>query len=288
MIDYDALRAIAAVIELQSFEGAAKALSITQSAVSQRIHGFESYIAERLLVRKVPYKATTEGEKYLSLLRKVNSLEDELQDWKDQKPTVKIAVNRDSLDLFFLDVLSDASVADSMVLEVLADDQENTLSYLKNGQADMCISSQERSISNHSSTYLGTMTYILACSKSFYKKYFKGGVNAESLIRSPLIVFDYKDKIQFDFLKHHFGLSTFTKINKIPTVASFKRGLLGGFGYGLIPLLDVQPEIKNKKIVNMTPQLTYSLPLYLHQWEYQRPHIKNFSNRILKASKNII
>ena len=78
MIDYNALKALEAVIELQSFEQASRKINISQSAITQRIQNFEAYLGNKLLIRKSPYKPTETGEKYLNLLRKVHSLENEL------------------------------------------------------------------------------------------------------------------------------------------------------------------------------------------------------------------
>lgn len=288
MIDYHALRAISAVIELQSFEQAARALGISQSAVSQRIGTFEAYVGERLLVRKLPYTATVEGEKYLGLLRKVTSLEEAVLAQAEQKPSLKIAINRDSLDLFFLEVLGDEALARTLSIEVTADDQINTLGYLKSGQVDMCITNEERAIPGHTSTPLGTMNYVLACSAGFYKIYFKSGITRHALLKAPAVVFDHNDKILFQFLQDHFGVSTPEAINKLPSVVSFKQGILSGFGYGLMPLMDIEKEIRSKRAVNLAPKHTFRLPLYLHQWEYQKNHVKVFNERVLKAAKKIV
>ncbi|ATH07128.1 hypothetical protein BIY24_04005 [Halobacteriovorax marinus] len=287
MIDYHALRALQAVIEYQSFELASKAIGISQSAVTQRIQNFESYLGKKLLIRKAPYKATGTGKTYLNLLRKVTSLERELEERENIRPILKLAINRDSLDLYFLDVLSDPKVANTVTLQVIADDQENTLSYLKSGQVDMCISSQKKALPNHSSTHLGDMLYTLICSKEFYAKYFSEGVNKKTLSLAPLVVFDKYDKVQHIYLKEHYKLDTFAKINLMPSVPSFKRAILGGFGYGLLPLIDIESELKRKKLIQLNPSKDFSIPLYLHQWEYQQDHIKIFSEKLIKAAKKL-
>lgn len=54
MLDYAALSALAAVVREGSFEAAAAALSITPSAVSQRIKGLEERLGAVLVVRSSP------------------------------------------------------------------------------------------------------------------------------------------------------------------------------------------------------------------------------------------
>lgn len=290
MTDYHALRALQAVIEYQSFDLASKAIGISQSAVTQRIQNFESFLGTKLLIRKAPYRATEKGKNYLNLLRKVTSLENEILEEDETqkiKPTLKVAMNRDSLDLFFLDVLSDTKVSNVLALQIIADDQDNTLKYLKSGQVDMCISSEERPLPNHTSTHLGDMVYSLVCSKKFYKEYFSEGVNKKTLAQAPLVVFDKYDKAQHTYLRDNFKLDKLTKINLMPSVPSFKKAILGGFGYGLLPFIDMEKEIKKKQLVQLNPSKDFSVSLYLHQWEYQREHIKLFNEKLIQAANKL-
>lgn len=287
MVDYQALRALQLVVEHQSFKLASKSLSISQPAVSQRIQNFESYIGNKLLVRKAPYAPTQTGKAYLNLLRKVTSLESEFDPRETVRPTVKLAINRDSLDLYFLEVLGDQSLSRSLTLQIVADDQDNTLNYLKSGQVDMCISSIKKALPNHISMHLGDMRYTLVCSKHFYKDFFKNGVNKDSLFHAPLVVFDRYDKVQHLYLKENFGLEGFSKINTMPSVSSFKNAIVGGFGYGLLPYLDIKKELKSGKLIQINSKKDFSVPLYLHQWEYQQDHIKMLNKIIQKAAKNL-
>lgn len=284
MIDYHALRAIQAVIENQSFEIASKALGISQSAVSQRIQSIESYLGQKLLIRKAPYKATETGEIYLNLLRKVTILESEVEPINATKPAVKMSINRDSLDLFFLNVLSDKTVSQIATLQIIADDQDNTLDYLKNGQVDMCISSQKKSLPNHVSVYLGEMEYSLVCSKGFYQNHFNNGVDNKYLELAPLVIFDRFDKVQHSYLKKYFKINSFSQINTMPSVLSFKHAILGGLGYGLLPKMDIKKELSKKQLVLLNPNKDFKVPLYLHHWEYQREYIKKLINKIQNAA----
>ncbi|UWU25911.1 LysR family transcriptional regulator (plasmid) [Rhizobium sp. CB3060] len=78
MLNYLALEALDAVIRTGSFEKAAIALSITASAVSQRIAKLERHVSARLIVRGTPCKATDEGAILIKHLEKVRLMEREL------------------------------------------------------------------------------------------------------------------------------------------------------------------------------------------------------------------
>jgi len=71
MIDFDyvALNALAAVVREGSFEGAARTLNVTQSAVSQRIKQLEERVGAILIVRGRPCVPTDFG---LQLCRHVD------------------------------------------------------------------------------------------------------------------------------------------------------------------------------------------------------------------------
>ena len=60
--DPDALECLAAIVEEGGFERAARRLSITQSAVSQRLRALEAQVGTVLIVRSRPLKATSAGQ----------------------------------------------------------------------------------------------------------------------------------------------------------------------------------------------------------------------------------
>ena len=57
--DPDALECLAAIVEEGGFERAAQRLSITQSAVSQRLRALESQVGTVLIVRSRPDRKST-------------------------------------------------------------------------------------------------------------------------------------------------------------------------------------------------------------------------------------
>ncbi len=65
-LDYKLLQAFATTIKTQSFAQAADMLCITQSAISQRIKQLEQNIAQPVLIRGQPIRATEIGKKLLN------------------------------------------------------------------------------------------------------------------------------------------------------------------------------------------------------------------------------
>jgi len=102
MLDNRLIEALALVVQEGGFDKAAKALNITQSAVSQRVKLLEELTGQVLLARTTPPQATLAGRKFLKYYLQVRRLEDDLMgeiNQTDNKKFTPIAlgVNADSL-----------------------------------------------------------------------------------------------------------------------------------------------------------------------------------------------
>ena len=127
MLDYKGLEALATVIEVQGFEAAAKKLYLTQSAISQRIKTLESRYGTPLLIRAQPYQATEMGEQLLGHFKKVLLLENELVTQMEdsaQHAIFSIALSRDSLETWFMSILSEHDLLDQSLINIITNDQE--------------------------------------------------------------------------------------------------------------------------------------------------------------------
>src|SRR5665811_1148289 len=106
--DPDALECLAAIVEEGGFERAAVRLSITQSAVSQRLRSLEVQVGTVLIVRSRPLKATSAGRLLLKHALQMRLLRADLErDLRDLAPgaagsgadveRISIAINADSI-----------------------------------------------------------------------------------------------------------------------------------------------------------------------------------------------
>eukprot|EP01041_Mallomonas_annulata_P037944 gene37944-61350_t len=103
--DTDALECLAAIVEEGGFERAAVRLSITQSAVSQRLRALEAQVGTVLLVRSRPVKPTTAGRLLIKHAMQMRLLRADLEgDLQELAPSsgatrederISIAVNAD-------------------------------------------------------------------------------------------------------------------------------------------------------------------------------------------------
>ena len=290
MLDYKGIEALYTVQELQNFEAAAKKLRITQSAVSQRIKGLETHYGEPVLIRVIPYKPTALGEHLIGHFKRICLLENSLRQQLANasiKPHISIALNRDSLETWFLDLIEDKTIFNNVILEIIADDQELTLDYLRKGIVSACLSTSEKGIPGSKVTFLGDMEYLLVASPEFVAQNFSDKNQKKCLINAPAIKFDKNDKLHERYLEKFFGLSgEDLHFHIIPSVQGFKKYALLGYGYGLIPKIDILKELKNKKLIQLHKDKTWKVPLYWHYWDIESQFYKKFNLDIIHHIKN--
>lgn len=290
MLDYRGIEALYTVQELQSFEAAAKKLHITQSAVSQRIKGLESYYGEPVLIRMLPYKPTNLGAALIGHFKRICLLERSLENQLAQtevKPHISIALNRDSLETWFLEVIEHKSIFDNVILEIIADDQEFTIDYLKKGLVSACLSTSEKAIIGGNVTFLGEMEYLLVASPEFKEQNFSGKDQKKSLLKATAIKFDKNDKLHERYLEKFFGLNgEGLNFHIVPSVRGFKQYALLGYGYGLIPKIDILKELKSKKLLQLYEDKTWKIPLYWHCWDIESKFYRKFNLDIIHEAQN--
>lgn len=289
MLDYRGIEALSAVVEFNSFEGAASKLHITQSAVSQRIKALERHYGEPAVIRMPPYKPTTLGKLLISHFKQVSLLEGTLgqqMGMETAHPNISIAINRDSLETWFLDLVEEKKLLTDFSLEIVADDQELTLQYLKNGVVSACLSTSSKEIVGGIATFLGNMEYLMVASPGFAERHFSSKNQDKNLLESRALKFDRNDYLHERYLQEYFGLDgRDIEFQIIPSIRGFKSYILLGYGYGLIPKIDITNELQKKQLVDLFPKKTWKIPLYWHHWVIESKHYQEFNANIIKYAK---
>lgn len=293
MLDYSAIAALAAVIETQGFQSAAEKLFITQSAVSQRIKSLENYYGEPVLIRSLPYQPTKLGVMLLGHFKRISILEDSLQETitsQHHVPTISIAISRDSLETWFVAVIEKLRALPSIKLEIIADDQELTLDYLRKGLVSACASTTNKQISGCKAEFMGYFNYVLVASPEFKKKYFsKNRSIQDNLLAAPAVIFDDKDKLHSEYLKYYFNLnSSSVEYHIIPSVKGFRLFAENGYACALIPEIDILAELDQKKLVKIFPDKPWKMPMYWHSWSIENTVYQQFNELVLKTTSKLL
>lgn len=292
MLDYKGIEALYTVQKLQNFESAAKKLHITQSAVSQRIKALETYYGEPVLIRVLPYMPTQLGEQLITHFKRISLLEESLEQQLHDatiKPHISIALNRDSLETWFFDLINHTSIFDQITLEIIADDQELTIDYLRKGIVSACLSPSEKEIVGGNIAFLGNMDYLLAASPEFIKHNFSGKNQKKCLVNAQAIKFDKNDNLHERYLEKFFGIKEEElNFNIVPSVRGFKQYIVSGYSYGLIPKLDILKELKNGELRQLYPDKVWTVPLYWHYWDIESKFYKKFNLDLINHAKKLL
>ncbi|WP_172670811.1 LysR family transcriptional regulator [Labrenzia sp. DG1229] len=120
MLDYSQIRALLALEEEGTFEGAARSLRVTAFAITQRIKLLEKSLGVRLVERK-PTRTSDAGKVLCEHAREVLALETEVLsqhnlavvERKSDPQVLKIALNDESLSGWFGRVLKDQPKRDN-------------------------------------------------------------------------------------------------------------------------------------------------------------------------------
>lgn len=287
MLDYKLLHALSVVVNEQSFDKAASVLSITQSAVSQRIKLLEQTIGQPVLVRAQPLATTVIGKKLLAHYQQVKLLEqDILPDIsvsdKQNIITANIAINADSLATWLGNAISDVCHQFNVALNLQIADENRTLNYLRDGEVFGAISTQSTALPGCTLDKLGDMQYILVASKSFIERYFSDGINKESLLRAPAVAYDQKDNMHINYIEQVFGLQSGTyPCHTVRSSEAFVDFAKQGLAYCLIPKLQIEAALASGELINIMPDKPIVRSLYWHRWILLKGVFKALSKAIV-------
>ncbi|MEO1468098.1 MAG: LysR family transcriptional regulator ArgP [Pseudomonadota bacterium] len=270
--DYPLLEAVAAVIREGSFDSAARSLNITQSAVSQRIRLLEERMGAILVKRGRPCVPTELGMKLYRHTELVQLLEHELETKlvaltsgnRDHAAVLRIAVNADSVAIWFTEAMRRASDKLNVLFDIIPDDQEHTAQRLRDGEALAAVTTEATPIQGCRRVPLGQMEYVAVATPKFHERYFPGGVSLESIADAPIIFFDRKDTLQDQWMQLAFGRAVPLKCHFVPSFDGYLSACLRGCGFGLIPRPTVDMHIAAGSFVELTPG--QSVPVSLH-WQ---------------------
>ena len=274
MLDYSALAAIGAVIREGSFEQAAQALGITPSAVSQRVRGLEERLGAILIVRGQPCMPTDLGARLGAHLDRVRLLEADLapvlaSDGADRPPTLRIAVNADSLATWFAPAAADFGRATGLRLDLALDDEAHTADRLRSGDVLAAVTADPRPVQGCRTIALGALRYAACASPDFMQRHFGQQVNGDALARAPHMRFDRRDRLQARWAAEAHGFDLAAPAHWVPATHGFLDLGLAGLAWALHPVGLAAPHLAAGRLIELPPRLRIDVRLY---WTVARLH----------------
>lgn len=297
MLDYAHLEALLAVERERSFEGAARSLGITSSAVSQRIKLLEERIGAVTLNRHTPVTTTDVGAELCRHAEMVIMLEGEviqrnrreLGRSEENFRKIKIAVNDDSLSSWFMGILeANSATANPYLLEISIADQDYSIDQMKAGSALAAISIHKNPVQGFQSTYLGTHVYRATASPAFMQRYFADGVTVDALEQAPSLRYSSQDDLQIQWIEQVFNAKVYPQSHTIPSSHGFVSACLADVAWGMHPALMVDDYIAQGKLVELVTDQTLNKPLYWHCSRVIAEPFKNFTQTVLDEANRLL
>ncbi|MEK8025615.1 MAG: hypothetical protein RLY78_2586 [Pseudomonadota bacterium] len=279
MNPYDpaALECLAALADAGSFERAAQRLSITQSAVSQRLRALETSLGRLLVVRSRPLRLTEPGKVLLRYARQMQAMRAdiarELGAATGQDERLPIAVNADSLATWVLpalDALVHEGQRDGFGLELIVDDQDFTHDWLREGAVLGCVSTVADALRGCQVSTLGVMRYIAVASPDFIARHLPDGLHGGNFARVPWLVFNRKDDNHAIWVAQAFGIQGPRLVERhVPSTEAHLRAALMGWGIGVMPEQMAREALAAGRLQALHPQACVDVVLHWHQWKLQ-------------------
>lgn len=289
MFDRELLETLAVVVEVRSFERAARLLNVSKASVSMRIKTLEAQVSDVLLTRERPITPTQAGQVLLRHVQALRLLEhDVLQELRSDASSqgftpVAVAVNADSLATWFLPAVQPLLASCRLALEAVVDDQDHTQVRLSHGEVIGCVSTQPRPALGFVSTRLGAMEYRCYATPDFAARYFADGFTLHAVLQAPAVLFNRKDSLHDSFLEQRFGLrpERYAK-HFIPSTAGLLDAIAAGAGYGLAPAL--QAGQHRGELVELAKDEPFLMDLYWHRWATEPPLAQEITRAVLAGA----
>lgn len=291
MLDYDALTTLTAIIQTGSFEQAARRLHVTPSAVSQRIRQLEQRLGAPLVIRAQPCQATTVGDRLLrhaqdvALLesRLANSLPDILP--AGAPPTLRIAVNADTLATWFIGALS---ACPDLLFELTLDDQDHSRQWLERGEVMAAVTAEPTAVSGCDVVPLGLLRYRATASPGFVDHYLPNGVDHDALATAPMLAFNTKDRLHLHWMKQQ-GIGHISPpAHGLPSSEGFVSAALAGMGWGMNPEPLVRQALNSGLLVELIPDSPLDVPLYWQSPSLMREALTDLSAAVQNAARDVL
>lgn len=266
-VDLPQLRALVAAIDEGSFDGAARALHVTPSAISQRIKALETATGQVLLLRSKPIAVTESGQAYLRLARQIEALTADAlagDDAAGDPPVVALAVNGDSLGTWVLPAL--APLAAEIRFDLRREDQDHSAALLRQGVVMGAITTAAQPVQGCTVSRLGTMRYRPMASPAFVRRWFADGATLDALAVAPVLTFDRRDDLQDAYLRRRTRRRLDPPRHYIPATADFGTAVRLGMGWGMLPDQQLRAERRRGQLVEFDPGAQLDVLLNWQRW----------------------
>jgi LysR family transcriptional regulator (chromosome initiation inhibitor) len=292
-LDYRALAVLDAVASHGSFEKAATALGISQSAVSQRIKALEDAAGRLLIVRGQPAVPTGLGQRLVSHHRSVKLMEAALDidlGNKVSMPEISLAVDAASLATWFPLSLQPLLSPPRCQLNIQQATRDMALHLVREGSVFGSIAAAqphgEHTANGPEVTPLGKLRYVCVATPVFAGHWFGDGFAIEAARLAPAVVCD-RDMMT-GFLREVLDLDGPYPHHTVPLSPASAECIHGGLAYGLMPLSQATRPLADGRLVDLAPGQHVDVALNWHAWNLDTPFTRALSEQIIATARRCL
>jgi LysR family transcriptional regulator, chromosome initiation inhibitor len=277
------LDALVAIADHGSFDAAARQLHITPSAVSQRIRALEAAAGQVLISRGTPCRPTPHGEWLVRLGRQTRLLYAEASQAITAATAVDlpVAVNADSLAVWFRDVLAEVAAWDGTAMKLRVEDQAYSQELLRRGEVLAAVTSDPTAVQGCSVDPLGALRYLPAAAPAVAERWRHG--ESPDWAAMPVMVFNDKDDLQHELLRRHGVEHGPAVVHELPSSADFYAAIRAGLGWGMFPEPQARADLAAGALVRLSADVI-DVPLYWQRWRLDSPKLATLTTTVRAAA----
>jgi LysR family transcriptional regulator (chromosome initiation inhibitor) len=288
-LDLGQLRALQAAVDTGTLDGAARALHVTPSAVSQRLKALEQATGHVLLVRSRPVRVTEPGRAVLRLAREVALLtSDAVRELapSGERVVLPVAVNADSLATWLLPAL--AGLDDDLLLDLRRADQDATAELLRDGSVLAAVTAAARPVPGCTSTRLGVLRYRPAAVPRFAQRWFPDGPTAPALARAPVVEYDREDDLQRSWTRRRTRGRADPPAHHVPSTEGFVLAVLAGLGWGMLSELQLEDPALRDAVVLLDAEAVVDVELHWQRWKVRSSSLERLTDVVLAGARTAL
>jgi len=278
------LEAFMAVAQHKSVHGGARAIHISQTAMTQRIHALEQKLKITLFIRtRQGMQLTSEGEKLLRYCHVVSDYSNETlaniaNAGIDQIQRVKISgPSSIMISRIIPKCLPLMKKFPMLYITFDINDTDNIVKELRCGTSQFAILDPDKITRDMEFKIISPEEYLLVCTNQW-----KGRKLLDILKTERIIDFDESDKTTINYLKQ-FDLLKYSQTDRlfVNRNESLFKMFLDGYGYGTLTKELASPHLKNSDLIKLNSGKVFEHSLSL-AW-YSRPKPPQYFLAILEA-----
>src|SRR3569833_4135574 len=152
---------------------------------------------------------------------------------RDERVTIRVAVNADSLGTWIIQAMSRFSETDRALLDVAIDDQDYTQEWLRTGDVLAAVTADPQPVQGCDSVAIGKLKYCAVASPEFVRKYFAEGVTAAALEAAPSLRLDREDQMQAQWVRGVCRRNVDIPTHWMASTQAFTDASVAGIGWGM-------------------------------------------------------